>query len=230
MKFTETMQRPRTSAAAAVLFTAVVFSSAVASDDPFEYAEDELAFTLNPLHESSMAETRLNELLFEPLWGPAYDGAPEPRLADAYEIDEDRMGMTIFLRENVSWSDGRPFTSKDVAFTIRAYQNPKTASPDRSRLAFVKKVEEKGDYTVKVTFVDPETEEAYIHSSTVPCVGEPASSAHPPGARFEAPPAAGNPGGPPPLGCPPLLSPLCSLLKVVSPKTSCVWEKSLRNP
>jgi peptide/nickel transport system substrate-binding protein len=157
MKFTETMQRPRTSAAAAVLFTAVVFSSAVAADDPFEYAEDELAFTLNPLHESSMAETRLNELLFEPLWGPAYDGAPEPRLADAYEVDEDRKGMTIFLRENVSWSDGRPFTSKDVVFTIRAYQNPKTASPDRSRLAFVKKVEEKGDFTVKVTFVDPET-------------------------------------------------------------------------
>ena len=47
----------------------------------FEYAEDELPFTLNPLHESSMAESRLNELLYESLWGPGYDGRPEPGLA-----------------------------------------------------------------------------------------------------------------------------------------------------
>ncbi len=150
------MQRPLGAAALMVLLGAVAVASPGAAEDPFEYAEDELAFTLNPLHESSMAETRLNELLFESLWGPGYDGAPEPRLADAYEVSEDKKSITIFLRESIRWSDSTPFTAKDVVFTIRAYQHPKTASPDRSRLAFVKKAEDKGEFTVKVTFVDPE--------------------------------------------------------------------------
>jgi peptide/nickel transport system substrate-binding protein len=124
----------------------------------FEYAEDELAYSLNPLHESSMAETRLNELLFESLWGPGYDGAPEPRIADAYELATDRRSMTVYLKENLTWSDGEPITAADVEFTVQAYQNPKTASPDRSRIAFIKRAEASAKYTLKLTFVDPEPE------------------------------------------------------------------------
>ena len=124
----------------------------------FEYAEDELAFTLNPLHESSMAETRLNELLFESLWGPGYDGSAEPRLADAYELSPDRKTLTVYLRENLLWSDGEKLDAEDVEFTIRAYQNPRTGSPDRSRLAFIKKASAVAEYTVRITFVDPEQE------------------------------------------------------------------------
>lgn len=139
------------------LFVALALSVAGhAGAGGFEYAEDELAYSLNPLHELSMAETRLNELLFESLWGPGYDGYPEPRLADAYEQAQDKKSMTVFLRERLTWSDGEPLTADDVAFTIKAYQNPKTGSPDRSRLAFIKKAEVVNRTTVKITFVDPE--------------------------------------------------------------------------
>jgi peptide/nickel transport system substrate-binding protein len=122
----------------------------------FEYSEDELAYTLNPLHESSMAETRLNELLFESLWGPGYEGTAEPRLADAYEMSDDEMGITIFLRENLKWSDGEPITAEDVVFTIQAYQNPRSQSPDRSRLAFIKAASATGLYSLRVEFNEPE--------------------------------------------------------------------------
>ena len=128
------------------------------ASEPFEYAEDELAFSLNPLHESSMAETRLNELLFESLWGPGYDGSPEPRLADAYELAPDRRSMTVYLKEGILWSDGEPITARDVEFTVKAYLNPKTQSPDRSRISFIKKVVVESDSVVKITFVDPEPE------------------------------------------------------------------------
>lgn len=130
----------------------------VGAQEAFEYAEDELAFTLNPLHESAMAETRLNELLFEGLWGPGYDGSPEPRLADAYELSTDRKSMTIYLKEGIRWSDGEPLTSADVEFTIKAYLHPKTQSPDRSRLSFIKKAVAAGEATVKVTFHEAEPE------------------------------------------------------------------------
>ncbi len=122
----------------------------------FEYSEDELAYTLNPIHESSMAETRLNELLFESLWGPGYEGSAEPRLADAYELAADQMGMTIYLRENLKWSDGEPITAADVVFTIQAYQNPRSQSPDRSRLSFIKSASNEGLYTLRIEFNEPE--------------------------------------------------------------------------
>ncbi|MEE2828706.1 MAG: ABC transporter substrate-binding protein, partial [Myxococcota bacterium] len=122
----------------------------------FEYAEDELPFSLNPLHESTMAETRINELLFEGLWAPGYDGTPVSRLADGYDLSPDRRSMTIYMRDDLTWSDGRGLTAKDVEFTIKAYQNPRTGSPDRSRLSFIKKVAVDGKLTVKVTFVNPE--------------------------------------------------------------------------
>ena len=147
----------RTACVAAL--AALTFSvSGHAGAEGFEFAEDELAYSLNPLHELSMAETRLNELLFESLWGPGYDGYPEPRLADAYDQSTDKTEMQIFLKENLRWSDGMPITAEDVVFSVKAYQNPKTDSPDRSRLAFIKKAEAVNETTVKLTFVDPEFE------------------------------------------------------------------------
>jgi peptide/nickel transport system substrate-binding protein len=136
----------------------LAFAGPAQGQEAFEYAEDELAFTLNPLHESAMAETRLNELLFEGLWGPGYDGSPEPRLAEAYELSTDRKSMTVFLKAGLRWSDGQPITANDVEFTIKAYQNPKTQSPDRSRLAFIKKVVAADETTIKLTFEEAEPE------------------------------------------------------------------------
>jgi peptide/nickel transport system substrate-binding protein len=135
---------------------ALASSPVLVGAESFEYSEDELAYTLNPLHESSMAETRVNELLFESLWGPGYEGTPEPRLADAYENSADQLAMNIFVRENLKWSDGEPITAADVVFTIKAYQNPRSESPDRSRLAFIKKVTATGLHSLQVEFADPE--------------------------------------------------------------------------
>lgn len=128
------------------------------SASSFEYAEDELPFTLNPLHESTMAETRINELLYEGLWGPGYDGTPQPRLAEAYELSGDRKVMIVFLREDLRWSDDQPITSDDVVFTVQAYQNPKSSSPDKTRVAFIKKAEAEGKFKLRLTFVQPEPE------------------------------------------------------------------------
>ncbi len=134
------------------------FAGTSHAQEAFEYAEDELAFTLNPLHESAMAETRLNELLYEALWGPSYDGSPEPRLAEAYELAADRKSMTVYIKEGLRWSDGEPLTAADVEFTIKAYLNPKTRSPDRSRLSFIKKAVASDPTTLKITFEEPEPE------------------------------------------------------------------------
>ena len=68
------MSSKRTGRWLACLVGVLVTLPGLAGADGFEYAEDELPFSLNPLHETTMAETRLAELLFESLWGPGYDG------------------------------------------------------------------------------------------------------------------------------------------------------------
>lgn len=152
------MRHPCKTLAALPVLAALVALPGEGLAEGFEYAEDELAFTLNPLHESSMAETRLNELLFESLWGPGYDGSPEPRLADAFELSPDRKTLTVYMREGLKWSDGEPITAADIEFTVAAYQNPRTASPDRSRLSFIKKASAVAEYTVRFVFAEPEAE------------------------------------------------------------------------
>jgi peptide/nickel transport system substrate-binding protein len=48
-----------------------------------------------------------------------YTGKPEPWLATGYKYNAQFSAVTIKLRHGVQWGDGKPFTSKDVAFTLR---------------------------------------------------------------------------------------------------------------
>ena len=42
----------------------------------------------------------------------------EPALARSWEVSEDGLTMTFELQEGVTWHDGEPFTSEDVAFSL----------------------------------------------------------------------------------------------------------------
>jgi peptide/nickel transport system substrate-binding protein len=60
-------------------------------------------------------------------WGPVYetllffnraDGSIKPWLADSYSYSSDATTITFKLHQGVQWSDGQPFTSADVVFTL----------------------------------------------------------------------------------------------------------------
>ena len=52
----------------------------------------------------------------------------EPWLAEKWESSPDDRTHTLHLRPGVTWSDGTPFTSADVLFSIRAAFDPKAGS------------------------------------------------------------------------------------------------------
>jgi peptide/nickel transport system substrate-binding protein len=58
-------------------------------------------------------------IMFEPL---AYYSAFADKeilwLAESYEYSSDYKSLTIKIRPNINWSDGKPFTAEDVAYTL----------------------------------------------------------------------------------------------------------------
>ena len=44
-----------------------------------------------------------------------------PHLATSWTISPDGRIYTFHLRQGVKWSDGQPFTAKDVAFTLTQF-------------------------------------------------------------------------------------------------------------
>jgi peptide/nickel transport system substrate-binding protein len=52
----------------------------------------------------------------------------EPWLAEKWESSADGQTHTLHLRKGVTWSDGTPFTSADVLFTLQAIYDPKVES------------------------------------------------------------------------------------------------------
>ena len=75
---------------------------------------------MNPVLEPRF--TRANQLVFEGLVGLSSSLEPVPVLAESVDSARTTASRITFkLRKGVRWHDGKPFTSKDVAFTIRAH-------------------------------------------------------------------------------------------------------------
>lgn len=122
------------------------------------YAEDQAPAIVNPLFGTSMAEARVNELIFNSLYGDDENLATVPRLAASAELSTDRKEMLITLRSDLRWQDGSPLTSKDVVFTIKAMKDPATASTEIGRVAFIQDAIAIDPLHIKLTFVRPEAQ------------------------------------------------------------------------
>ena len=68
------------------------------------------------------------------------------------KADGAAMIVTYKLRKGVTWHDGKPFTSRDVAFTARALADPKVLVVEREGYDLIDRVETPDDHTVRVRF------------------------------------------------------------------------------
>lgn len=78
---------------------------------------------LNPvLQGGNGEENRHASLMFQGLLGLKPDGSMAPLLASELpEVSADNTTYTFKLRPNMTWSDGKPLTSEDVAYTYRLH-------------------------------------------------------------------------------------------------------------
>ncbi len=92
--------------------------------------------TLNPLQiQPGDSEADIARLIFNSLVRLDAQGLPEGDLAQRWEVSEDGLRYTFYLRPNVRWHDGAPLTADDVLFTVRLLQSPELPGPpERARL------------------------------------------------------------------------------------------------
>ncbi|NLV73881.1 MAG: hypothetical protein GXY52_04245 [Chloroflexi bacterium] len=80
---------------------------------------------INPiLSQSNALDQDLVALIFNGLTKVDEHGQIMPDLAERWDISPDGSTYTFYLRENVRWHDGAPFSASDVVFTLNAIQNP----------------------------------------------------------------------------------------------------------
>ncbi|MCX5394765.1 ABC transporter substrate-binding protein [Streptomyces sp. NBC_00094] len=97
-----------------------------------------------------------NSKIFDGLLAFDADMKLKPALAVKLpHVSADGLTYTYTLREDVTFSDGAPFTAKDVVYTYRTILDPKTNNASRTELDAVKKVEAVGDDTVVFTLKYP---------------------------------------------------------------------------
>ena len=77
-------------------------------------------------------------------------------LAKSWEISPDHLTYTLHLKKNVKWSDGQPFTAKDILFSYNRIMDPKVdAAFMRGYYQNIEKVEVLDDFTVRFYYKIP---------------------------------------------------------------------------
>ncbi len=119
-------------------------------------AADSEPRNLNPAIVASNGVFFVASKVVEPLAEASYAGQDglDPRLATSWEGSADGLSATFKLREGVTWHDGKPFTSADVAFSALNIWKP---LQNLGRVVFkdLSAAETPDDHTVILRFAKP---------------------------------------------------------------------------
>jgi ABC-type transport system substrate-binding protein len=87
------------------------------------------AGVFSPITGASGPDNEVMSLIYQSLVQADAKGTLQPILAESLpEVSADAKTFTFHLRKDVKWSDGKPFTAKDVVFTYTRAADPKTGS------------------------------------------------------------------------------------------------------
>jgi peptide/nickel transport system substrate-binding protein len=150
----------------------VVAQAAPARGGVLRVSVDQAVSVLNPLLVRVNPEYLVCELLYSGLTRLAPDMTAIPDLAKSWSANADLTQWTFLLREHVTFHDGSPCTATDVAASFAAIMDPKTASPGRTNIGPVSKVEAVDDTTVRFVLTAPYADLpvslAYTNAKIVP--------------------------------------------------------------
>ena len=113
------------------------------------------ASTLIPILASDSASHSVAGLIYNGLIKYDKDLKIIGDLAESYQVSPDGLTITFKLRKNVTWHDGKPFTSRDVLYTYRVIIDPKTPTAYSEDFKQVAAVTAPDSFTVIVRYAKP---------------------------------------------------------------------------
>lgn len=118
---------------------------------------------INPAFTNVKEATLVSNIVYSPLY--VYEqGEVKNFLADNVDFKDSKV-MTIKLKKDLKWHDGKPITADDVVFTLNTMMDEKQNSPSRQSLLVDGKpvtVEKVDESTIKITL--PVASASFIHS------------------------------------------------------------------
>ena len=113
--------------------------------------------TLNPITATDAYAGAIDGYIYETLTKRDEKYMDEvPALAEKWEISSNHLMYTFYLKKNIKWSDGYPFTAKDILYSFDRIRDPKVdAAHLRNYYQDIEKVEAVDDYTVRFHYRVP---------------------------------------------------------------------------
>jgi peptide/nickel transport system substrate-binding protein len=99
--------------------------------------------TVNPINAVDVSSQIISGILFESLFDLDDQLNFVPKLAESMET-EDNQNFVIKLNPNAKWTDGEPFTTKDIVFTLKLMTNPEVTSSGPQALSSIEGLDNKG--------------------------------------------------------------------------------------
>ncbi|MEW5894320.1 MAG: ABC transporter substrate-binding protein [Candidatus Omnitrophota bacterium] len=110
---------------------------------------------INPLVTASSVSASIQGLIFNGLVKVNEHFGIEPDLAERWEVSEDGLVYTFYLRKGVLFHDGIELTAEDVVFTYQQHINGDNNSSFRSRYDSVEELEALAPYIFRITLKEP---------------------------------------------------------------------------
>lgn len=110
---------------------------------------------LNPILATDSASGEINNLIYNGLVKYDKNLKLTGDLAERWSVSPDNLKITFYLKKNILWHDGFPFTAEDVKFTYEKLIDPNVKTPYSSDFLIIKNFKLIDESTIEITYKEP---------------------------------------------------------------------------
>jgi peptide/nickel transport system substrate-binding protein len=113
------------------------------------------ASILNPILSSDSTSSAIHAMLVpalisaDPITG---EFVPKGSMSERWEVSEDGLVWTFYLRDGITWSDGDPVDAADFKYTYDAIASDLVETPRKSNVELIESIEVLDPLTLQITF------------------------------------------------------------------------------
>ena len=140
---------------AVFLGSAIVVNAELAEAKTLNFALAGNPDTLDPHKTSGTLTFQTIKSFYDTLAEPDMNGKIVPALAERWEVSDDALVWTFYLKKDVEFHNGNKLTSKDVKATFERIMDKATGSPKAKEFKSIIGIETPDDFTVVLKVKEP---------------------------------------------------------------------------